>query len=117
MSEGKFTRSFYVADNGAVFLARVQPETINGFNPAGAGPSTIGISANMGGGQRQNGMNARYINAAWKTGAAPAGYEAEGSVRLPILTKAAFDAIAKGDELAYNGGTIVVTGTQGEKKV
>ena len=117
MSEGKFSKSFYESDDGEVFLARVQPETIAPWNPAPAGPSDIGISANMTGGQRQNGMNARYILATWKAGAAPTGYEPEATVKLPILLATAHIAIKKGDELAYNGGTIVVTGKTGEKKV
>lgn len=117
MSAGKFTRSFYQADDDEIFLARVQPETINGFNVAPAGPATVGISANMTGGQRQNGVNARYILGAWQVGAAPVGYEPEGTVKLPILTKTSFDAINKGDALAYLGGTFVVTGKTSEKLV
>jgi len=114
MSAGSFTRTLYQANNGDVFLARVQPETITSWNPAPTGAVTVRIRANMTGGQRQNGMNARYVLGKWTT--APAGYKPDGTVKLPILTQAAFDALQLDQSLASNGGTFVVTGLVNGKR-
>lgn len=114
MSAGVFTRTRYEANNGDIFTARVQPETITAWNPAPAGAVTVNIRANMTGGQRQNGMNARYVMGVWET--APAGYKAGGTVRVPVLTPAAFNAIQNDQVLAYLGGTFTVTGTTNEKR-
>lgn len=114
MSAGQFLRSFYQLDNGEVARARVQPETIAGFNAAPAGPATVPGSARMGGGRRRFGINARFITAAW-SGAAPTGYDADGVIRIPILTPASYNAIELGDTLTYLGGTLEVIGKTGEK--
>ena len=115
MSAGPFLFSFYETDDLEVLNARVQPETVNAFNPAPAGPATWGISANMTGGTHQNGVNARVVYGKWVT--APAGYLAGGRVVLPILTNSGYSAISKGDILTYLGGTFRVTGKRGETLV
>lgn len=113
MSSGPFTSTFYETDDLEVVNARVQPETIiPTVNPAPSGPATFGISANMTGSFRQNGVNARRVYGKWTT--APAGYLAGGRVVIPILTVSAYLAITKGDSIAYNGGTFRVTGKRGE---
>lgn len=116
MSAGAFLASRYETDAGDIVNARVQPETvIPTVNPAPTGAVTFGISANMTGGTRQNGVNARVIYGKWVT--APAGYLTAGRVVLPILTPTAYQAIDKGDEIAYLGGTFRVTGKRGESLV
>lgn len=115
MSAGPFLASFYETDEGEVLNARVQPETVFAENPAPAGPATWGISANMTGGTRQNGVNARVVYGKWIT--APAGYLANGRVTLPILQQTAYNAINKGDTITYLGGTFRVTGKRGESLV
>jgi hypothetical protein len=114
MSAGQFERSFYALDNGDIARARVQPETLAGFNPAAAGPATVPGSARMGGGRRRFGINARFITAVWD-GAPPTGYDPNGVIRIPIVTPAAYNAINLGDSLSYLGGTLEVIGKTGEK--
>ena len=114
MSAGTFIRSFYQLDNGSIARARVQPETIAGFNAAPAGPATVPGSARMGGGRRRFGINARFITGVW-SGAAPTGYDSNGVIRIPILTTAAYNAINLGDTLTYLGASLSVIGKTGEK--
>lgn len=116
MSSGVFTAGFYQTDDGEILNARYQPETIiAGVNPAVSGPATFGISANLSGSMKKNGVNARRVYGKWLT--APAGYLAGGRVVLPILEGAAYDAIDKGDEITYLGGSFRVTGKVSERLV
>ena len=114
MSAGTFERTFYELDNGEVARARVQPETLAGFNPAAVGPATVAGSARMGGGRRRFGINARFITAVW-SGSAPTGYDPDGVIRIPIMTPTAYNALDLGDSLTYLGGTLEVIGKTGEK--
>lgn len=120
MSAGQFTRTKYESNDGTIFGARVQPETLAATiggtaNAAPAGDFAFKApSANMGGGRRENGVNARYVSFQWDDGGAPANYLASGTGRLPILTPAVFNSINIGDAVVYAGGTGVVTGTIGE---
>ena len=113
MSEGAFSAGFYELDNGEIVNARYQPETvIPTVNPAITGPATWGISANLAGSFRRNGVNARRIYGKWTT--APSGYLTGGRVTLPVFSPTAFDAVNKGDTVAYLGGTFRVTGKGAE---
>lgn len=114
MSSGQFERSFYQLDNGEVARARVQPETLAGFNPPAVGPATVAGSARMGGGRRRFGINARFITAVW-SGGAPTGYDPNGVLRIPIVTPAAYNQINLGDVVTYLGSSIEVIGKTGEK--
>lgn len=114
MSAGRFERSFYELDNGEIARARVQPETIAGFNPAPAGPATVPGSARMQSSRRRQGINARYITAVWD-GAPPSGYDDRTPLKIPIMTPATYNGIELGDTLTYLGATIEVIGKTGEK--
>lgn len=115
MSSGAFTRGFYECNNGDKLTVRYQPESvIAAVNPAAAGPATFKGSARISGGTRQIGTVTRAIYAVWKT--APAGYKAAGSLRIPIFTPAAYEAIQIGQEITYLGGTAEVTGYRPERR-
>lgn len=110
MSAGAFQSTFYESDSGAILRARVQPETISaGLNPAATGPATVPGSVNINGGRRTNGVSARKIRVRW-TGAAPAGYKADGVLTIAILTPDAFNAIDLGDTVTYLGSSAEVIG-------
>lgn len=120
MSAGIFTRSRYEADDGEIHPIRVQPETIlaslgGNDNDAPAGAVTIGLSARISQSKRAFGLKPRMVSLAWFSGA-PSGYDALGVIRIPILTKAAYDDIQVGDSGSYLGGTVTVIGKSAESK-
>ena len=115
MSAGAFNDGIYVTNGGLVTTARIQPETITTWNPAGVGPVLPGQpSAQVSRSQRSIGINARKARFKWN-GAPPAGYLANSVITLPILTKAAFDALVKATAYAYLGGTLNLVGKTDEK--
>lgn len=114
MSAGAFVRSFYELDNGEVARCRVQPETIAGFNTPAAGPASVPGSARMQSSRRRQGINARMISVVW-SGAPPAGYDANGVIRIPILTTLVYNGLELGDQVTYLGATAEVIGKTGEK--
>lgn len=113
MSAGKFTRSTYESDDGKIRSIRVQPETLAATlggtaNAAPAGTLTTGLgSAKVSGSRRSLGCNARTVTLQF-TGAVPDGYMPESVVTIPILTKALFDAVAKGTTGVYLGVAVIV---------
>lgn len=109
MSSGIFQFASYESNVATlVFPCRVQPETIEAWNPDG-GAITNGLpSVKVRGGKREFGIFCRRVTGTWVT--APAGYQAGGSVTVPVFTKAAFEAIVKGAVLGYLGGTFRVVG-------
>lgn len=112
---GKFTRSRYEADDGKIYAVRVQPETITTANPAPTAALTPGLpSAKVGKGIRGYGVGTRYITAKW-TGTVPDGYDANGVLRIPILTIAAYTGIALNSTFTYLGQPTVVIGKTGER--
>jgi hypothetical protein len=115
MSAGAFANSFYETDSGEFAAVRVQPETINAFNPAGAGPATIPGKVPLTRGRRTFGIRPRIVYGVWTT--APTGYKSGATVRVSIMTPTAYQAIAIDDDLTYNGGTFRVTGKTGESGV
>lgn len=114
MSSGRFVRTFYELDNGEIARARVQPETIAGFNVAPAGPATLSGSARMTSSRRRFGINARAITGAW-VGSPPAGYDDRTPVRVPILTPDVYNGLELGDTVSYLGGSLEVIGKTAEK--
>lgn len=114
MSSGNFTDGIYLTDLGTALRLRFQPEDVIGtVNPAATGTAVAGSpSARISGSPRGKGVWARRVYGKWTT--APAGYQANGRVTLVIFTKAAFDAIADGQEITYLGGTFKVTGKRNE---
>lgn len=118
MSAGQFVRSRYEADSGEIHPIRVQPETVaasidGNANAAPAGAVTVGLSAQVSQSRRAFGLTARKITLAW-TAAVPDGYDPRGTVRIPVLSRATFDAINVGDEGTYLGSGVTVVGKSPE---
>lgn len=101
MSQGKFQDAVYVDDLGNAHSIRIQPETINPWNTNGAGTIAPGTpSAKVSSSKRSIGVNARTARFKW-VGTPPAGYDANGILQFPILTKAKFDALVKNLDYPY----------------
>lgn len=121
MSQGRFTRSKYEANNGDIHNIRVQPETLlatlgGTVNAAPSGAVDQSISARVSGGNREVGLKARSVTIAWNEGNAPDGYDERTPTRIPVLTPALFNSLSNGSTVSYNGGTGVVVGTNPERK-
>jgi len=111
MSAGRFVSSRYESNNGDIYPIRVQPETIEAPNVPPADPVSMPVSANVTR-RRGNGMFCRGISLKWagEPPVAPAGYDPNGRIRIPILTEALFDSISVDDSFTYLGQTATVTG-------
>lgn len=96
---GLFTRGFYTDDTGSYYPVRyLGPTVIPTFNPqptAPGGDATYGTGyAYLGGiSRRRYGCHARCIYARWGESGPPTEYDAFATIRIPIFTKTAFDAI------------------------
>ena len=114
MSSGPYVRGTYIDDTGVLRPIRYQPEdVIAGVNPAAAGTAAAGSpSVRISGSPRGIGVWARRVYGQWTD--EPDNYVPRGRVTLVIFTKAAFDAIALNQNIAYLGGTFQVTGKRGE---
>lgn len=111
MSAGPFTRAFYQLSSengGGVVACRVQPETLT-FQVAPSGPATIPGRARMSGGKRRFGINARAITGVW-VGAAPDGYDPNGTIRIPILNPADYATLSLGETITYLGNDLQIVG-------
>jgi hypothetical protein len=114
MSAGAFQQAVYIADSTEAFVIKVQPETIAAWNPQGNGTiSPFFPSVRASGGRRKIGINARVARFRF-TGTPPAGYLPGSIFVLPILTPAAYQALAKLTNYAYLGGTIQLVGKSPE---
>ena len=97
MSAGPFSNSFYLSSElGTVHPIRVQPETIaltlgGQANTAPSGTGAIGPSAQVGGGKRSIGINARTVSI--RLTADKDGYKAGSVIRLPWLANSTFAAL------------------------
>lgn len=117
MSSGRFSRTLYEANAGTFHNIRVQPETIiAGTNAAPAGPVTPNaVSAKVSKGKREFGLGARTVTIAWANpDAPPEGYAQNSSIRLPILTPAAWEALSLGATFQYAGVQVRVIGKSPE---
>lgn len=116
MSAGIFTKTQYAGDGGArIYAIRVQPETLaltigTVANAAPAGPVTEIVSAKVSGGRRTSGLSARKVRVEFSGTSAPVGYEASGTITLPILSPTVYAGINKGATGTYLGSPIVVLG-------
>ena len=115
MSAGVFAASIYGTDTGQGLPCRIQPETISAFNPASAVTVVPGVGRiRLSNGRRQFGISPRTVSGTWLT--PPSGYQAGGSVKIPILTLTTYQAIVLGATLTYLGGTFKVVGKTPEKE-
>jgi hypothetical protein len=114
MSAGRFNKTAkYETADGAVRPIKIQPETITTWNPEPAGTSS-GAFVKVGGSRRGYGATARLARFEWN-GAPPAGYDARGTITLPILTPAAWNGLTFGTTYAYQGATLNLLGRTGER--
>lgn len=108
MSAGRYIRSTYQTDGGQIVPIRVQPETIAAFNAAPVGALSAGFpSAKVSKTRREIGIGARHVTLKW-VGDVPSGYEPTGVLRVPVLTTAAYNAIALNSTVTYLGSSAVV---------
>lgn len=110
MSAGKFIRSFYETNGGAIARIRVQPETelaqIAGApNDAPAGPPTVSTTVKVSKGRREFGISPRKIGFVFDSGSAPTGYDDNTIYYIPVLTRARYDAAVVGATMTYLAGT------------
>lgn len=114
MSAGKFIRSFYETNGGAIARIRVQPETelatIGGaFNDGAAGPPTVSTTVKVSKSRRAYGISPRKVGFVFDPGSAPQGYEnATGIHYIPVLTRARYDATVVGSQATYLTGSGVI---------
>lgn len=114
MSSGVFSDAKYSDDQDRVYACRVQGETLTAWNGTAAGAVSVKGRIKVSAGRREAGLSPRTVSGKWVI--TPAGYAPGGTVKLIVFTKAAFDAIALNDVLAYNGATFKVTGKNPEKE-
>lgn len=115
MSAGKFQDRIYVTNSDAVYSIRVQPETITPWNENGTGsilPGSPSVAVSKG--RRTIGINARVARFRWVGTSAPAGYDPSGIITVPILTRAAFQALTKGISYPYLTGGLELVGKSEE---
>ena len=118
MSQGQFVRSRYEADAGTIHNIRVQPLTLTavvggGANSAPTGAVDSPISARSSQSARAFGLRPRQVTLAW-SGDPPTGYDDRGTIRIPILTPARFNAINVGATGTYRGAGVTVVGKSPE---
>ena len=113
MSAGSFISTKYESDDGDIHPMRIQPETalanIGGANTAPSGDIDNSISAKARGGIREYGLKARGVNVVF-TSTLPTDYEAGNVYRIPILTRARYDAISVGTTGTYLSNPVRVVG-------
>lgn len=113
MSQGSFEIRGYETDAGATRPIRVQPETVTAWNPVQAG-TIEGDLIRVSGGRRKIGRKARSVRLKQNLGAVVNGIQPTRTITLPVFTLTAFQALAIGQTVAYNGGNWVVSGVSGE---
>lgn len=118
MSAGDFKYSRYEADNGNVYRIRIQPETenlaigaVSNGPPAGAinSQGTVRVSN----GKRAFGVTPRAVTLQW-VDTPPAGYDADGYVRVPILEPTTYTGYNLDETGTYLGQAVKVVGKSPE---
>lgn len=120
MSSGVFTSALYSTDNADLVNIRVQPETLAAvLGTANAGatgtPSPGFPSAQVSQSRRAIGINARTVSIRFASGSEPAGYKPGTVLRVPVMTKARYDALSKGSSVTYLTVIGTVAGKSPEK--
>lgn len=119
MSGGVFQRSVYETTAGAFHNVKIQPETLalvigantNTAGVNGATPISRG-SAKVSGSRRSLGIHTRMARIQFGSGAtdAPTGYKPGGTIAIPILRPAMFNALAVGQTGTYLTKAVTVVG-------
>lgn len=122
MSAGRFENARYESDTlDFIMSARVQPETkelvLGGATNQDAGTTvTLPLRVNISGSRNSLGVKPRTVTLKWSEDP-PTGYEANGRLVVPILTKALWDAIDEDITTGtYLGVACVVIGKTPEFK-
>lgn len=121
MSAGPFSKTKYEADNDDIHPIRCQPETLElakggTTNSAPAGNITAdALRAKVSRGNREYGLRPRYLNLVFDSDP-PTGYKTGSYMRVPILKKSTFDAIAQDDTVTYLTKSARVAGKFPESK-
>lgn len=122
MSAGRFVSARYESDTlGFIMAARVQPETkqlvLGGATNEDAGTTvTLPLRVNISGGRNSLGVKPRTVTLKWVVDP-PTGYEANGRLVVPILTKTLWDSIDEDITTGtYLGVACVVVGKTPEFK-
>jgi hypothetical protein len=120
MSSGVFTLAQYSTDNSDIVPIRVQPETLEAtlgtVNASATGTLSPGFpSAQVSQSKRALGINARTVSIRFDPGEEPTDYKPGTILRVPVTTKARFDALSKGSAVTYLGATGQVAGKSPER--
>lgn len=113
---GRFLISNYQRDDDTNAPIKVQAETVTTWNTAGVG-SRVGTFVKARGSRREYGVIARSITLSRRIGDGTDYNSATVSVRVPILTKAAFALLNDGDVIAYQGKTDWIVAGQSAESV
>lgn len=122
MSAGRFESGRYQSDTLDVIMsARVQPETkalvLGGATNEDAGSVvTLPLRVNISGTKNSLGVKPRTVTVKWVVNP-PEGYEANGRLVIPILTKTLWDAVDEDITTGtYLGASVIVIGKSPETK-
>lgn len=115
MSAGRFIIANYEREDGTNGPIRIQPETVTSWNPQATG-SRVGYFVQARGSKRRYGVSARSVTLTRAVGSGGDYNSATVSVRVPVLTKTAWNALSAGQVVDYVGLTDwVVAGTNAEE--
>jgi hypothetical protein len=115
MSAGRFnTTAKYETNTGDIRPIKVQPETIQSWNPEATGTSQ-GAFVKVSGGRRGYGTHARMASFKWKNDIAPSGYDNRGSIRIAMLTATAANNLTYGTDYDYLGQSLNLVGFTPER--
>jgi hypothetical protein len=117
MSSGQFVRTGYESDSGKVYSIKVQPETLTSWNTGTPTNPTEETSAHATN-RKGVGMFARQVSLKWSGNppVPPNNYFPYGTIRVPVLTKADFQALGLGQSVQYLGASAIVTGFIPERR-
>lgn len=119
MSAGPFLSVFYESDDGSIWRARAQPETLalainSAPNASPAGPATEG-RIKLTRSNREIGIKPRRVGFQFDPGETPTGYSTGETYYLPIFQFAFFAGISPGNAATYLGGAGTIVSTFGER--
>ena len=98
---GPYTNSNYESDEGTIYPCKIQPETITTWNTEPTGTVDGKLFVKMSNGRRAYGISPRLAVLGIEVGTAP--LQATKTIRVPVLSKAKFDALVVGTTYQYDG--------------
>lgn len=114
---GPFQIGKYEADDGKIYPVRIQPETlITDFNAEPAGGITEDQFAHARFSGRKYGVFCRSAVLGKQLGTGEGPYVTGNTyARIPILSKASYDAVVIGETITYQGNAFVVISKHAER--